>query len=298
MLSYTGRRNLFGKLTNNSSSNNLSFGDTLMDSKTRELLGKRSWPFLKRTATRSTSTANNYVLLPHNVRKVSNVTLTIGTTKYIVNEAPSREFFDRVTATSLTGDILEWFYIIDSRLYFDKTPSTAGNTITFTYKINYRDLTIADYTTGSIITATNGGTALVGDTTSWTAPMGGRWIRVTESNTANTGDGEWYEVESITNGTTAVLVKPYNGTTITAGSAGYTLGQMSPLPDGYHEWPVYEATSLYYAKTDQARSAYFKAEADRLFAQMVSEFGSATDNLVIDNGEDYNQINPNLTVQL
>jgi hypothetical protein len=125
--------------------------------------------------------------------------------------------------------------------------------------------------------------------------MAGRFIRITESDTANKGDGEWYEISSVASATSLTLVKPYTGTAISAGNAAYTIGQMPPLPDGYHELPVYRAVAHYYAKNDQERSAYFKGLADELYAQLETEFGSATESVVIEDANEGRE-NPNLFI--
>jgi hypothetical protein len=64
MLTYTSRRSLYGSLTNNTSTANLSLGDTLMNSEDRRLLGKRPWQFNQKTATAST-TASTPMEHPH-----------------------------------------------------------------------------------------------------------------------------------------------------------------------------------------------------------------------------------------
>lgn len=54
MYSYTKLRNLFGKFTKNASTDNLTYGDELIDSSYKRLLEKRDWPFLEKTVTLDT----------------------------------------------------------------------------------------------------------------------------------------------------------------------------------------------------------------------------------------------------
>lgn len=128
--------------------------------------------------------------------------------------------------------------------------------------------------------------------------MAGRYILITDSNTANTGDGEWYEISSVTNATTLVLVNGYNGTSIAAGSAAYTIGQMSFLPDGYQELPIYRALVNYFTtyqdETDKAKM--YKVMADELYAQMVSDFGSKSIDPVVERMDTGDVLNANLTI--
>lgn len=54
MLTYTGRRNLFGDLASNSASVTLTLADTLMNNSERRMISLRNWSFLERQYTLST----------------------------------------------------------------------------------------------------------------------------------------------------------------------------------------------------------------------------------------------------
>jgi hypothetical protein len=295
MLSYTGSRNLYGSLTKNTNTVNLTLGDTFINSEIRALLGKHPWPFLKKTRTASTTASTQYVTVPAGFRRIDTVTVTVGTTVYSPKLSPSREHWNRINYSSTTSNTPQWYYIIDGLCYFYPTPASSSNTVTFTGIKNFKDLSIADYTTGSIVSVANGGTAVVGTGTTWTAAMTGRLIRITDSDTTNKGDGEWYEIASVGSTTSLTLAKPYLGTAISAGTAAYTIGQMSPIPDGYQEIPVYRAAARYWAKEDKAKSALFKADALELEKQMFTEYGSPTTSMVIEDTSAPLQ-NPNLFI--
>ena len=304
--SYTGGRNLYGQLTNDTSSGNLSNGDTYVDASVSDLIGKRAWPFLFRESTTTTVGSQQYVIIPRNYTKLTSVKVTQGTTVWTPNEVPNRRFWDQLnaqTASSYTSDIPEWFYPFNGRCYFWPTPATSGNTVTFFGKIGFRGLSIADYTTGTITTATSGSTNMVGSSSLWNDSMAGRYIRITEANGANKGDGEWYEISSVTSGTELVLSKPYLGTTIAAGTAAYTIGQMPPLPEEYGDAPIFRAVSIYYSsKTTTGASAKakeFGAMYDTMAKQLESDYGSGTDNVILEGLDAADDtINPNLVVRL
>lgn len=59
MLSYTGRRNLFGDLCNKSDSTTLTLGDVLMNSADKRILGAKDWPFMHRIRTLVTKAASS-----------------------------------------------------------------------------------------------------------------------------------------------------------------------------------------------------------------------------------------------
>lgn len=137
-------------------------------------------------------------------------------------------------------------YVENQKFYIQPIPSVSGNKITLRGRLQTRDLTIADYTTGTITSIANGGTAVVGSSTVWTADMVGRYIQITETTAANGGDGFWYEIGAFTDATHITLLKPYEGTSISGGTAAYTIGQCSVIPEAYDIGIVYRATALYW----------------------------------------------------
>ena len=165
-----------------------------------------------------------------------------------------------------------------------------------------KDLSIADYTTGNIDVVTNGSTAITGaGTPAWTTPMAGRWIKITPSNTAaSSGDGYWYEIEAVTSSTTLILRKPYGGTSLTTGAAAaYSIGEASLIPEPHDMLPVYDALNIYFTSVDP-NAGKAKLYGDMFkegYAQMFRDFSSKS-NVVIDDGNKWRPINPNLTVRL
>lgn len=189
--------------------------------------------------------------IPNHIEKIAGVTVIVGSgstaVRYIPRQVYDTHVWMRVKQANLGySDIPFYVYQQGGRLLFSPIPATTANTIELWGRYKLRDLSIADYTTGGVLTATNGSTALVGTGTSWTTSMAGRWIRITESDTANKGDGYWYEIASVTNATNLVLKKPYQGTSIAAGNAAYILGQVTYEPEIYHMAPIYRAVAQYW----------------------------------------------------
>lgn len=304
MYSYTGSRNLYGEITNDTTATNLTNGDLYINSDIGRMLGKKPWPFLFREGTVASVANQQFVEVPANIRKVTSVIVESGTSKHKPREVTSREMWDKLNytiATAYTADYPTWYYPFDKKVYFLPTFSTA-RTVTVYGRIGFSRLNIADYTTGTAA-ATAGSTAIVGGGTSWTNRMAGRWIRLTDSNTAGSGDDEWYEVASVESTTALTLKKPYEGITVTNTSNNYTIGQMSPIPDGYQEAPIFRATSIYYSTKSIPGAAdkalFFKGAADDIESQLVSDYGSETDNVVIEDDSTLkDQQNPNLYVRL
>ena len=293
MLSYTGLRNLFGSLTNDTATANLTLGDQLINNSIRAVCSLRPWPFLERETDRTVLTvaSQSGYQIPAGFRKLSSLYVTVGTTDYQPVFVESDEQWNTILASNLgTDDAAQFWHRKGDKVFLEPAPATAANTITFRGHQSPRDLSIADYTTGTVVSVANGGVTVVGNGTTWTASMAGRWIRITESDTANKGDGFWYEILSVTDATHLTLVKPYNGTAIVAGAAAYTIGQMSVIPESYEMAPVFRATAIYYLKEDVTAYEKFMRLYDGgveaglsqsymgVVGRMIDECGSKTDS--------------------
>jgi hypothetical protein len=285
MLSYSNLRTQYGLLTSDSSSDNLSLGTTLMNENIRQICADGTWDFLEKTMSISTVAAQQFYDLPGDYLKTVTLTVTIGSTKYTPKESPSRQHWDYLNSNSNSSDIPQFFFIFNGQLGIWPTPSSSiASAITLTYRRNVPDLSLADYTTGTITSIANGANALVGSGTSWTAAMIGRYLRIDQSNTtANNGDGRWYEIDTYSSATALGLKRNYVGATLAASSATYTIGQMPILPEAYHMMPVYNAASVYFItkNIDQGRSQKFQEKYDAMFEQLKRDHGSKTNNVVV-----------------
>lgn len=185
-------------------------------------------------------------------------------------------------------------YVENQKFYINPTPSVSGNKITLRGRINVPDLSIADYTTGTIVSIANAGTALVGSGTTWTADMVGRFINIPQTTAAGGGDGLWYEIGGYTSATALTLLKAYEGTSIAAGSASYTIGQVPPIPEAYQMAIVYRACALYWEdksdgekakrfwlRYDGGNEAGYNKEYGGLISQMLANEGETEEGAYI-----------------
>lgn len=302
MLSYTGRRNLFGDLANTSASATLTLADTLMNEAERKAVSARDWPWLWKQYTEATVASTSTYALPAYTDKPQSLYITVGSYRYTPIEVTNRDEWDRLKQVSISSDIPTHVFYYDDSYEIFPTPASSSNTITINARRKFRDLNIADYTTGTIDIITNGSKAVTGSGTSWTTPMGkDRSLRVTHSNTtASAGDHYWYDISSIDSGTTLTLRREYGGTSLTTGAGGaYIIGQVSLLPEAYQLYPVYEALKIYFTSVDPnpTKAQLYSNLSNELYASMVKEHGTRT-GVVIDSGEPYDLLNPNLTISI
>ena len=297
MKSYTTLRTDYGIDTKNTNSANLTWGDRTMNDFHRRLLAKADWPFLHRLRTASTVASTTFVNLPYDVDLVESIFVTVGTTRHNPRPAPNRAFWDQLHYSVQTSDIPTWWFVYNGQLGLWPRPASSSNTISINAKIKPIDLNTADITSSTITTLANDSTALT-VSAGLTTQMTGFWIRPTFSTTANTGDGQWYELSSVTNSTTATLVRKYGGVSITAGTAASTIAQMPLLPSAYQDLPEIYAAYRYWMKEKDSRANDFKSLLTDGISELFSSYGFNDLSMVIDDGEDRPLLNPNLTISI
>ena len=288
MKSYTTLRNQYATLTNNTATANLTLGDQLINDSLRYLTTKYFFNERSQLVPGGTIAGTQNYPLPYNIKTLINAYISVGNIRYQLRETPTRAAWDQMNFVPYTSDIPQYYYIYNKEFLVFPTPASSTNPITFNYKIRLKDLTQADYSTGTV-TVTSGSSAVTGNLTIFTADMVGRWIQVT----APSGDGNWYEIGGYTNGTSITLVNQYQGTTVAG--ASYTIGEMPLLPEDYQDLPVYRACSIYFTTRvpDAVRADLF----DKLYKEgaekLDAEFGSKSNSVAI-TPADSDVLNPNL----
>ena len=255
--------------------------------------------FNERTYTTNTVSNQQFYNLPPQIKKLINVTVTIGSVLWQCLECPSRQFWDNLNVIQFQQDFPSYFFVYNGQVGIFPTPSSAGNLITMNYKTRIADLSMADVTnstnstTVSITTGTSTVTASGATFLNW---MVGQWIRIPSSTVNSTnGDNQWYQIASVTSSTVLVLDNLYTGGTVTA--ANFTVGQVPILPEDYQDLPLFRMAYLYYTTRvpDPERALKYEKLYDKGFTALDEEFGSKSTNVVL-NDTDMPIYNPNLFI--
>lgn len=289
MKSYTQLRNQFGKLTANTSAANLTLGDELINDSLRYLTTKYYLNERTRVIPGGTVAAQQAYKLPHDMKQIINVYISVGNIRYQLTEVPTRAFWDSLNFVTYTSDIPQYYYIYNKQINIFPIPATSSNPITINYKTRIKDLSQADYTTGTNIIVTTADETVTGTATTFVADMAGRWLRAASP----LGDENWYEIASFTSTTALELVNPYQGTTATCTS--FIIGEMPILPEDYHDLPVYRACAIYFTTRvpDPTRAQLFDTLYKEGFDKLDAEYGSKSSSVAI-TPADSEVINPNL----
>lgn len=288
MRSYTTRRNTFGSLTANTATANLTLGDQLMNDADRYLTTKYFFNERSQVVPGGTVASQQAYDLPYNIKTLVSVYVSVGNIRYQLTEAPNRTFWDSLNFVPYTSDIPQFYYIYNKKINIFPTPASSSNVITLNYKCRLRDLSQADYTTGTVV-ATSASSVITGTNTVFNADMIGRWIQIAQP----TGDGQWYEIASWTSPTVIGLVNQYQGTT--TATTAYTIGEMPLLAEDYQDLPLYRALSIYFTSRvpDPTRAKFYTDLYAEGEARLDAEFGSKSWSVAI-TPADIEVNNPNL----
>lgn len=231
-----------------------------------------------------------FVKMPADCLKPKTVVVVLGNVRYTPIEIVDQVEWERQNRISNIKSNIPIYYFIKGKVSGGKEigfyPMPAGantNVIELTYKKQVKSLNIADYATGSIVTATQGSRNIVGAGTAWNSSMVGRFIVITETATANGGDGITYEIESVQSATTLTLSTPYIGSSIALGSAVYIIFSSPLLPLEFQLIPVYKAAHEYWLTigNDAVRASEFKSLYVDHVKLLEETYGSKSSNIVL-----------------
>lgn len=217
--------------------------------------------------------------LPFNCAKVHSLKITIDDVDYLAVEFPgSYNAWLALTGSATSSSETEYpnyFYVKTDTYEIYPASSTDSLVMTMRYQIRPKDLTADDHTTESIKTMVNGSTAVVGNTsTAFTASMVGRYFKID-------ADGEWYKIATVTDATNIVLAREYGGAAVTAGTADYTIGEMSFIPAQYQELPVNYALYRYYLQKESDLGASYKGLWEEGLQRLKETGGNLTTSGVL-----------------
>lgn len=239
--------NYCAKLSQNTTTANIDLLKGMVNDAHRYLLQK--YFFNEASMTIVTVSQQQFYDLPFDYSKLKTGTITIGQLKWTPTEILNRQDWDKLNVFPYYSDIPNNYFIYNGEMGFWPIPSTSGNTITFNYKRRVTDLTLTDYITGTV-SATNNSLTITGSGTGFLAnylAVAGSvfnlnlWIKLTPPS----GDGNWYQIESIESATSLTLTNPYAGGT-TSG-ASFIIGQMPLLLEDYHDLLVYRPLMIYFS---------------------------------------------------
>ena len=219
------------------------------------------FPFLEKTTNLTSVASQQSYELPINCKnnQIIDFNFQVSATEiYRPKPVQSSKFWEYLQSLGTSdSDVIQYYYIYDEKIFLYPKPATGSKTMQVRHRITHRNMTQDDYTTGTIITTTNGGTGVIGTATpNWAgglSPEATLHIRITKtaSDSAKSGDGRWYEIASITDDTNIILVKPYQGTSIVSGTAAYTIGELPLIPEPFPNLLIWRSLAIYFMQNEE-----------------------------------------------
>lgn len=239
--------------------------------------------------------------IPANVSKIKNDTINVGQLKYQPTPIHTRQEWDMINFLPYTSDIPNYFFIWNGKLSIFPIPSTTGNVITFNYQTRVADLSIADYTTGTLDTAgmVAGSVDVTGLASAWAGgsfPIGvdiGYYNLKIRANPPF-GDGIWYPIRQFNSDTSLTLDLPVINAPNITNATTYTIGQFPLLQEDFHDMLVYGALKIYFSSIVKDTEKY--KEFDGLYTERLELLSAyaGTKQVNVDLGSEPQAINPNL----
>ena len=294
MKTFTQLRNAYGSYTANSNSTSLTLGDQFINDSIKTICNLQGGKlrFLESTTNMTTVADQESYQIPNKYRKLIDMYIYSGSGSSTDTIYAPEMVFDPVRWKRIlqyrlgTGDVPYFTYIENTSYKIQPIPSTTGNLIVLRGRLRVKDLTIADVTNVTVTSVANGGTSVV-VSGGMTADMVGRYIQITETTAANGGDGFWYEIGSYTSATQIGLVKPYEGTSIVAGTAACTIGQVPIVPEAYQPAIIFRAAALYWqqqGELDRAKTYWMMYDGGKE-AGYSNEYGGLILEMLENEGE-------------
>lgn len=195
------------------------------------------------SSTFATVASTQYYSNPPGYVTSDGIVLTVGSVNYPLKLISSEYVWEQLNAVLLQASALPQFYY-PRRDDFGVWPiPQAVYTGSIYYHYRDRNLSVADYTAGSI-TVTSNSAAVVGVGTAFTAAMVGRWLFITDTTVP--GQGYEYRITAVADTTHLTLHRTFIGTT-TSGVTGYKIGETPEIPEELHPALVDGITAGYYS---------------------------------------------------
>lgn len=217
---------------------------------------------LQKATTIPTVAGQQYYEYPLGLTNIETVVVTVGSVNYPLDVINSQNNWDVLNAVQVSASAVPQFFLPRS----PQITRTGGGgfgiwpipqdvyTITFNYHYRDRNLTIEDYTAGSV-NLTSASTTVTGVGTTFTPAMVGRWFSVTDPT--STGQGFWYLVSGYVSATSLTIYKAWEGATATG--LTYRIGETPLIPEEGHRILADGATADFYGgmRKDKDSNAWF-----------------------------------------
>lgn len=283
MITWSQLRQRYQDFTKLATTAHVTFGDSMLNYAHQELVEAGNYNFREFVKNITSILDRYYYPLPPSYGQMREVTWVDGTNEYPLDEVVSWKEWNYLRSSSTGSGTPPTHYFVvkgavgntSMEIWVWPTPSEASKTLRCTFNKIVPNMSVVDYTTGTI-TATNGSATIAGSaTTVWTSAMVGRSIQLP--------DGYWYDIIAVGAVNSLTIHTEYQGTT-TAG-ATYTIAEVPLVPENFQDAIWQYAVGMYFAKERQLEdSTYWKTLYEMVATKINNKTKSRTTSQIMHNG--------------
>lgn len=173
--------------------------------------------------------------------------VTIGAVNYPLRALESRWNDEQLNAIQIQASAIPQFYFVEQDSFKIWPVPQAAYSGTIYYHYRDRNLSVPDYSDGTI-SLSQGSNLVTGSSTTFTSAMVGRWFTVTDTTVP--GQGYWYRISGYTDAThislgTLTGEQVWNNAN-TTGTA-YRIGETPEMPEEMHSVLAWGTAADFYA---------------------------------------------------
>ncbi len=265
-LSYTDLRTNFYRAISMTNTNGTPQTDVNVDNNFNMNLGQRYQLALAKMVnyktTKSyaiTTSANQQVYpFPPGLVQIEGGYITVGSVNFPLRPIDALYNWEQLNAIMIQASALPQFYFVKQDSFEIWPVPQATYTGKIYYRFRDRNLSIADFTSGTI-TLTSGSNIVSIAGSTFTSAMVGRWLTVTDTTVP--GQGYWYRIIGYTDSThitlganDGVTATPWNNATVSP--ASYRIGETPEMPEEMHVILAWGTAADYYGSMQKDKDAF------------------------------------------
>lgn len=276
MLTFQDQYQMYQQITGDTSATGLVIAKRDINEGAAMFMNRLGRKFNKQFLTANLVANQQYYQFSASVIRISKVRVLHGTFWYTPDLVTSERQWDEMNAITITGNYPTYYYIRGfNEVGLLSIPSSSVlHGLEISYEPQHVMLTQDDFTTG-LITASNGSIVITHSATGFTPQMVGRYFQVTDGT-----DGKWYRIASYTSSSSMSLENVYEG--ISGSGRAFRIGEVTKIPEGYQDAPVYYAAERYYmGLNDQRTSPIFAQRFKDKLTSARETYGRSTSQMGI-----------------
>lgn len=253
MLTFQDQYQMVQQIANDFSPASLIFFKRDVNEGCAMFLNRLGRKFNKEYLTANIVNGQQYYQFPSEVLRISESRFLQGTNYYSPDLITNEEEWNKLNAITTSGAFPTKYYIRGfNELGVYPVPNaniTSG--VIISYEPQHVDLTqddVTDVSSSGTLTVNANNIAVTHSGTGFTQNMVGRWLQITDGS-----DGKWYKIAAFVSTSVVNLENYYEG--ISGSGRTFRIGEVSKIPQGYQDAPVYYALDRYYLTQNDMRTA-------------------------------------------